>query len=306
MRVCHYRRGGMYVAVLMIATVVLVLGFSGLYATRIQLRAAGQANDVVAARFYAQSAIELALLAINNDSSWRSTHTHDTWVNEQPIGDGAYSWKLVDESKGNLTIDSTSPVRLYGRGLAGDAIRIYSVLLDPGDSSSINNLLTSGDMEDELLTGWVEFGDCDLNPIIKDNPHGGAYHMQVNNRDDYLAGPRQDVARWLTNNTTYNTEVWVRMKDYSEQARIVIWMKTGFSWHCTDVAEADVGNNWTKISGTFTTSWMTPPSEAYWKIETEWSRQEFMVDDAVLSESSAEGTPVIPIPGTFRREVTSP
>ena len=119
MRVCHYRRGGMYVAVLMIATVVLVLGFSGLYATRIQLRAAAKRTMWSRPAFYAQSAIELALLAINNDSSWRSTHTHDTWVNEQPIGDGAYSWKLVDESKGNLTIDSTSPVRLYGRGLAG-------------------------------------------------------------------------------------------------------------------------------------------------------------------------------------------
>ena len=69
----YRRRGSGYVYFLSTMMLVAVIGVSALMAARIRLRAAGGSNDATAARFYAQSAIELGLVMIQQDGAWRTS-----------------------------------------------------------------------------------------------------------------------------------------------------------------------------------------------------------------------------------------
>jgi type II secretory pathway component PulK len=106
------RRGSMYVAVLLTAMIVAVIGISALTITRVELRSAEGAKDTIEARFYAQSALEIGSHLINGDRNWRTAYSSGVWVAEQSIGTGTYAWKLVDEQDGDLANDPSQPVRL--------------------------------------------------------------------------------------------------------------------------------------------------------------------------------------------------
>lgn len=294
------RRAGMYLAVLMTATIVAIIGLSALTAVRVQLRAAEGGNDVTVAGFCAQSAIEMGLLSISNDGNWRSTYTHDVWVPKQTLGGGTYTWKLVDEQNGSLLMDASAPVRLYGRGSVGDAVRAYSVLLKT-DIADPTNLLSNPGFE-RGTGGWVGLTDCDLE-ISADKPHGGSACLWVKNRNNEYAGPRQDVADHITAGTTYETEVWVRMKDFSENIWFALWYRTEYGWSCDYFDVDPAGTSWTLVGGEFTASWSGTLATAYWKLETQWSGQEFFVDDAVVRKLGDRAPAALPVSGTWRRVV---
>jgi hypothetical protein len=290
------RRGSMYIAVLLIATIVSVIGISALTVTRLQLRSAEGASDVTAACLYAQSAIEMGLFTVNDDADWRSVYSNDDWLPERSIGDGVYTLKLVDEVNGSLTADPNAAVRLYGWGMAGDAVRIYSVLLEV---RGVPNLLRNPGIESGT-TYWVDMGDCDLE-ADEGEFHGGAACLHVQNRDDEWAGPRQDIADQLTEGVMYETEVWVRMKDFSETAWLGIWYRTEYGWVSDYFSSGTVGTGWTLLSGQFTAGWSGTLSQAYWKVDTQWSSQEFMIDDAVLHAAGDGSAGIVPVAGTWRR-----
>lgn len=290
------RRGSMYVAVLLIATIVSVIGISALTATRLQLRSAEGAADVTAVCLYAQSAIEIGLFAINNDADWRSVYSNDDWFPVRSIGDGVYTLKLVDEVNGSLTADPNAPVRLYGWGMAGDAVRIYSVLLEVRGAS---NLLLNPGIESGT-TYWVDMGDCDLE-ADEGEFHSGAACLRVKNRDDEWAGPRQDIADQLTEGVTYETEVWVKMENFSETVWLGIWYRTEYGWVSDYFSSDTVGTDWTLLGGEFTAGWSGTLSQAYWKVDTQWSSQEFMIDDAVLEAADDSSIAIRPVAGTWRR-----
>jgi hypothetical protein len=291
----------MYLAVLMTALIVAVIGLSGLTLSRIQLRSAEGEREIVSARLYAQSAIEMALLAINDDPDWRTTYTHDVWTAARSIGEGTYAWKLVDEKNGDLAKDPSAPVRLYGLGNAGDALRLYSVLIQEPRTGAGSNLLSNPGMENGT-TDWLELGDCDLE-ARDDGPRTGTWYLKVKNRDNWSSGPRQSIVGKITTGTTYDTEAWVRTKDFTEKMWLVVWLRTFVGWTPIYVTSADVGTSWTRISGSFTPTWTGALSEAYWKVHTDWDDQDFMVDDTALAEAGETANELIPIRGTWRREV---
>lgn len=117
-------------AVLGVAMIVAVIGASALWATRIRRHTAGLAEAAMKARFFAPSAIDLALFSISQDPDWRTNHVHDTWTPETTIHDVNFTYKLVDENDGDLQNDSTQPVRLNAKATVGDAVRINSVLIE--------------------------------------------------------------------------------------------------------------------------------------------------------------------------------
>lgn len=300
----HLRRGGIYAVVLVAALIVTTIGLSALTATRLHVRAAEEVNDVVEAHFYAQSAIELGLHAISTVPSWRSSFTHDVWLPERPIGNGSCFVKFLDEEDADLANDDTQPVRLYGKGVAGDAVRIYSVIVVEAEPGSVaNNLLTNGDMESGV-SPWVEFGDCDLESR-PDGPHGGVAYLCVKNRDDSNSGPRQEIASKLTSGTAYDCTVWAKMKDFSEDLRVILWLRTSLGWTSQTIATTSVDQGWTLVSGSFTPFWTGSLYEALWKCQSTWSDQEFNLDDATLTEAGSGGSsPVyVTVRGTWRREV---
>lgn len=248
---------------------------------------------------FAQAVLDLALFRLAGDPNWRSTHTHDTWTSEQTVGDVSFSYKLCDEQDADLANDLTQPVRLHARATAGDAVRIYSVLLQP---TGVYNLLTNADMESGT-TGWKDWGDCDLEADTSD-PHGGATCVLVKKRDSAWTGASQDVSAWITSGTAYDMQVWAKMVSGVDGVRVVVYTRStgaGEQWDYFSSSSV-VGTSWTRVSGTLTPTWSGTLQEAWWYVRTVFDNEDFKIDDAALIESDA-GPPLVPAPGTCRRDV---
>ena len=125
------RRGSAYVLVLGTAMIVTTIGMSSLLLMRVHTHVANASRDEVKARFYAPSVADYVAFRIALNANWRTTCTNDTWTLEQTFGELKYRHKLVDEGDGDLADDDYQPVRLYAKATVGNAVRIYSVLLEP-------------------------------------------------------------------------------------------------------------------------------------------------------------------------------
>jgi len=242
----------MYVAVLMTATIVAVIGISALTITRIELRSAEGAKDTIEARFYAQSALEISSYLINNDRNWRTNYSK----------------------------------------------RIYSLLLEPPTPKP--NLLSNGGMESGT-TGWYGY-HCDIGSVTGEQ-HSGTAALEAKSRDDYYAGPAQDITGTIENGTAYEFQAWVKMRSGASIVRFVMYVENTFSqyWWFID-GETLVGDTeWTKITGTMIPTWTGTLSEAFVKVSTESGTAEFYVDDVVLRV--APEVNLVVVGGSLRREV---
>jgi len=298
------QRGSMYVAVLMTAIVVTVIGISGLAVTRIQLRSTDGASQVTAACFYAQSAVEMGLHLVNADPDWRTTYTNDTWTTPQPIGLGAYTWKLVDEQDGDLANDATQLVRLYGMGIVGDAVRIYSVLIYEEDPAA-SNVLSNPGMEN-VTSDWKQY-DCTVASYTLDQ-HSGAKSLEVKNRLDYWAGPYQDVSDKIEIGTTYEVSGWMKMSFGSSPGRIVMWVGAQWPWEGFNgqwlVGDTTWVNDseWTKVAAELTPTWDGTLNAAFMKIGTSSGSTRFYTDDAVMRVAGTSHR-VLVVSGSWQRVV---
>ena len=301
MRIGHRRRrGAMYLAVLMTATIVAIIGLSALAATRVQLRAAEGGNDLAAARFYAQSAIEMGAFVINSLASWRTTYTHGAWISERAIGNGTYTFKLVDEKNGNLAADPLGPVRVYGQGNAGDAVRTYSVVLEP--ETIPQNVLGNPGFESGT-TDWYVLspGGADMELDTSD-PHSGAACVQLENRDNRWNSPAQDITSVVENGTPYEVEFWVNMDGDFDDVRGVFRIESTVDGVTYPQIQVTPGAGWVEITGTLTPVWNGDLISAQFYIGT-WSfADDFRADD-VSVKVAGNTIPLVPAPGTWRREV---
>ncbi|MCH8807105.1 MAG: hypothetical protein IH986_13590 [Planctomycetes bacterium] len=134
------KRATVYLAVLGAAMILTVIGFSALAAVRVQRRAAESTTDFAAARLYAQSAIELGLLWIDQDANWRETYTSGVWVANGTIGDGKYTLEGVDPNDNDLTNSQIDTLILTATGVKGAARYKLSVELGPEPTSGMNFL----------------------------------------------------------------------------------------------------------------------------------------------------------------------
>lgn len=117
--------------VFFLGTIMLVatIALAGLMETRIQLRSAADAGDVVAARLYAQSAIEQGLVMIQQDPSWRSSLGTGDWFTDQPIGRGSMTLTGVIKNTSGKTPENDDVV-LTGIGVQGRAEHRIEVTLE--------------------------------------------------------------------------------------------------------------------------------------------------------------------------------
>jgi hypothetical protein len=269
------------------------IGLSSLWAMRVQRRVAGVGEAEVKARVAAGSFLDVALLRIANNPSWRSAYTHNVWITDETVDNISRTFKLVDELDGDLANDDTQPVRLYAKATEGDAVRIYSVLLRAAPPI---NLLSNGDMENGV-TPWLSMaGDLDIDTT---EPHGGAACLRVRNRGGQWDGPRQDIAGQITEGTTYEVEVWVKLEAFSENVRLVLWMDTSLDYYPIYYALQSAGTTWTQVSGAVAPTWEGELLAAYWEIETAWSSQEFKIDNALMRPPRTASV----VAGSWRREV---
>jgi hypothetical protein len=100
--------------------IVTVIGVSALTLIRVERRFAENTGDFAQARFYAKSAIEMGLLRIDNNPSWRTTYTNGVWEANCPIGTGTYTLEGIDPDDGDLTDRNTDPLVLKGTGVQGE------------------------------------------------------------------------------------------------------------------------------------------------------------------------------------------
>jgi hypothetical protein len=289
----------MYVAVLMTATIVAIIGISALALARVQLRSVEGGNHVTAAGFCAQSAIEMGFFGVRNDALWRTRYTHDSWVPEQALGQGTFTWKLLDEESSDLAADAEARAYLYGKGVVGNAVRVYSVLLEPAYLDGSNWLSNPG--FEQGTNDWTGEADCTLEART-DGPRSGTTYLRAKNRTDMSAGPWQLVGRQLENGKPYDTEVWAKMKDLTEDVVLVVWLWTDLGWTKLVCGSAPADKVWTYVSASFTPSWSGTLYEAYWKVETASSNQEFNIDDAVLRRARVNSNMLV-VPGTWQRVV---
>ncbi len=136
----HRRRGMGYVYFLSMTMLLAVISLSALMFTRIQRRSVEGNEDTMAARFYAQSALELGFAKIHLDPNWRTTLGSGAWVTKQPIGGGTLSIDvlIIDDGDGNPNNDS---VELVGTGVYGLATQKIEITLY--DLSSNGGLVTA-------------------------------------------------------------------------------------------------------------------------------------------------------------------
>lgn len=125
------RRGSVYLLALGVSTLIAVIGLSALTKVRINQRLAKQGQARSAAQSLAQSAVEHALTTIDATPQWRTVLRHDVESTEFKLGDGTFTWKLIDETDGDLANDDGQLVRLRGTGRSGHSVQMYAVQLQP-------------------------------------------------------------------------------------------------------------------------------------------------------------------------------
>ena len=131
-RVQPNRRGAaIYIVVLGTALLVSLLGLSALLAKRVQRRMAEDAADVAEARLYAQAAVEMGMVRIENNSAWRTAFPNGVWEADQAIASGTYTLHGVDPTDADLTDSIDDPVVLTGIGFKGRATQKMQVTLVP-------------------------------------------------------------------------------------------------------------------------------------------------------------------------------
>lgn len=294
------RRGAMYLAVLMTATIVAIIGISALAATRVQLRAAEGGNNIAAARYYAQSAIEMGAFVVNNLSSWRTTYTHGAWISERAIGNGTYTFKLVDEKDGNLAADPLGLIRLYGRGSAGNAVRTYSMVLEP--ETIPGNLLSNPGFEDGTTDWYVLPPDGADMGLDTSDPHSGAACVQLKSRDNRWNGPAQDITSVVENGTPYEVEFWVNMDSNFDDVRGIFRIESTVDGVIYPQFQVSPGAGWVEITGKITPAWSGDLISGEFYIATWFFADPFRADDVVVKVADSS-IRMVPAPGTWRREV---
>jgi len=111
------RRGSTYLLVLGSTMLVTVIGLSALFAVTLERRRAEAAGDAVKARFYAQSALEMAAHWIDDDPDWRSNRPNGAWATDVPIGNGTFGVQVVDPGDGVLSNSQTGAIHITCTGV---------------------------------------------------------------------------------------------------------------------------------------------------------------------------------------------
>jgi hypothetical protein len=128
------RRGmALYIAVVSTTTIVSVLALSAMAVVRIERKQAVAIEDRMTARSNARSAVELALVALANDSNWRNTYSsgvETTPLSLGPSARGTISWKLSDADNNLKNADVL--LSLKGIGRLGGIVQVSGLQLQVG------------------------------------------------------------------------------------------------------------------------------------------------------------------------------
>jgi len=139
------------------ATMLLtVIGFASLVTARINTRMVVGTNDWAEAGALAIAGVELAPVMMDSDPNWRTTFASGVSI-PYSLGGGTVRIVLIDESDGDFTSGLSDPVRAYGIGYVGDAVRVRSVLLRPNIDVPMSCLEVSVHSVDDFAVMFATF-----------------------------------------------------------------------------------------------------------------------------------------------------
>ena len=96
------RCGGVYIAVLGSAMIIALLGMCALIGQRIENRLVVASTDIRQAQLNANTAVELAILSMKQDTNWRTTYSNGNWFTNRSTGIGSCTANVVDPIDANL------------------------------------------------------------------------------------------------------------------------------------------------------------------------------------------------------------
>jgi hypothetical protein len=131
----RHRTGGVYIAVLGTSLVVAMLGLAAVMGQRIQNRMLVAAGQIRQAQLNANSAVELALLKMKQDTNWRTNYSNGNWFTIDGGVAGTCVASVTDPVDGNLANSTDGPVVVLGIGTNGQAEQRVEVTVDPRKSS---------------------------------------------------------------------------------------------------------------------------------------------------------------------------
>ena len=157
------REGAVYALVLIVALLLTVIALAGVSINRVNARANADSGDWSEAQMLAYSGAEHAMAMINADSSWRTTYA--TATVQKSLGRGTFSWRLVDQTDGNLTDDPTEPFVILSTGTVGNATYTLRVAMKPatagltaGVSTPTTISMSSNSVIDSYDSGLGSYG----------------------------------------------------------------------------------------------------------------------------------------------------
>lgn len=136
-RAASRQRGGTYLLVLSMGTVLTVIGLAIGISGRIAARTTAAERDRTEAGVLAASGAELALATINSEEKWRVVRVNNAWSASVPLGDGTIGWKLRDETDDDLTDSFADPIRIEGEAAVGQSRRRFSIGATPKPTTAL-------------------------------------------------------------------------------------------------------------------------------------------------------------------------
>jgi hypothetical protein len=141
------RTGGVYIAVLGTALMVSLLAMSALLGQRVQNRILTASGDIRQAQLNANTAAELALLTMKQDTNWRTTQPNGTWFSNRSTGAGSCTAYVADPVDSNLSNSNDDPILVRGIGYSGSAEQRVEYTHDPLKQplTSLRSAIATGD-----------------------------------------------------------------------------------------------------------------------------------------------------------------
>lgn len=289
-RRCNRRRASVYAAVLMTATLITLIGLTGLSLADSRRRGVTIELEAVQAQQLALAGIEFALQQAATNLNWRTNFVHDAWTENVELGAGTFAFLFFDEEDGDLT---TEPgfIQIWGRGKVGDAVRVMSVRTIP---FSPVNLLRNGEFDSDAAS-WST-NNASISWQSGSGPQGSAC-LDVDINLLSIGGPEQDATGHVANGTTYVVSVWVEEASLALiPVQIELIVTTTDDTERFEFDDPSPSTSWHQIRGTLTPTWTGTATSILWAVD---SAANFDMDSAWLYE---QGPALEPVWGTYRRE----
>ncbi|MFO7177792.1 MAG: carbohydrate binding domain-containing protein [Pseudomonadota bacterium] len=118
------------------------------------------------------------------------------------------------------------------------------------------DIALNGDVEVGTAYGWLPHGSCTL-VVSANDPYEGTYAIACTNRANHWDGPSQNLAGLVQPGAQYQFSVWVRTTDATKR-RVQASRKAQCAdetepRYLTQIAFAQVGDEWVHLQGKFST-----------------------------------------------------